>query len=153
MEKEKFAENYYRSAAKKMKNEGLQRICILLAEEEVQHYKWIEKMKSQQPDVVESDVLSKSKEIFAGMKESKDTFGICESQIELFEKAQEFEQNSKSYYEEKAKQVDDPKQKEIFAQLAQQENKHFILLENVIEFLKKPEFWLENAEFYHIDEF
>ncbi len=153
MEKEKFAENYYRDAANTVKNKGLSEICVLLAEEEVKHREWIAKMQSEQPELVDSTVISRAKEIFAAMKGSKDALDFCDSEVELFEKAQEFETTSKKYYEEKAQQVDDPKQKDIFLQLAQQEKKHYILLENVIEFLKKPEFWLENAEFFHREDF
>lgn len=153
MEKEKFAENYYREAAEKVQNEGLKRILNLLADEEVQHYHFIEKMKSQTPEVADSSILTASKDVFAGMKESKDTFGVDDAQVEIFQKAQEFEENSRTYYEEKAQEVSDPAQKDIFMRLAAQEKKHFILLENIIEFLKKPETWLEDAEFYHIEEY
>ena len=37
--------------------------------------------------------------------------------------------------------------------LADEEEKHYKLLDNIIELITKPEIWLENAEFNHLDEF
>jgi rubrerythrin len=43
--------------------------------------------------------------------------------------------------------------KEIFLKLADEEKKHYFLLENIIDFVSRPQKWLENAEFYHLDEY
>jgi hypothetical protein len=37
--------------------------------------------------------------------------------------------------------------------LADEEKKHMILMENLIEFVSRPDTWLENAEWYHLDEY
>jgi rubrerythrin len=54
---------------------------------------------------------------------------------------------------EKANEVTEEYQKEIFQRLADEEKKHYFLLENIIEFVSRPETWLENAEFYHLEEY
>ena len=43
--------------------------------------------------------------------------------------------------------------KRIFQKLAEEEKKHYFLLENIIQFVSRPETWLENAEFYHLEEY
>lgn len=35
----------------------------------------------------------------------------------------------------------------------EEEKKHYFLLDNIIEFVSRPEQWLENAEFYHLEEY
>ncbi|MHC4528912.1 MAG: ferritin family protein, partial [Planctomycetota bacterium] len=74
-------------------------------------------------------------------------------QIDLYRKAQDIEQNSRDFYLEKADEVKEEYQKDIFLQLAEQENKHYFLLDNIIEFVSRPKTWLENAEFVHLQDY
>jgi rubrerythrin len=57
------------------------------------------------------------------------------------------------FYLEKADQVEDPRQKEIFKNLAAEEKKHYFLLDNIVDFLSRPDQWLENAEFCHLEDY
>jgi len=54
---------------------------------------------------------------------------------------------------EKAHEVKEKYQEELFLRLAEEEKKHFFLLKNIVEFVSRPETWLENAEFYHLEEY
>jgi rubrerythrin len=57
------------------------------------------------------------------------------------------------FYTEKAAEEKDPGRKNIFKALAGEEKKHLFLLENMIEFVSRPETWLEDAEFNHLEEY
>ena len=57
------------------------------------------------------------------------------------------------FYKEKAEELLDNHQKELFLVLAGEERKHFILMDNFVEFISRPDTWLENAEFFQIDEY
>ncbi|MFA5239896.1 MAG: ferritin family protein [Phycisphaerae bacterium] len=153
MEKEKYSEDYYRQLAGKSSNAGLKTIFNMLAEEEAKHYKMVSDMKEDvNPDLAGTTVLSDAKDIFAKMKESAQKFDFNVSQIELYKKAMRFEKQSQDLYLEKADEVKKD-QKEIFLKLADEEKKHYFLLENIIEFVSRPQTWLENAEFYHLEEY
>ncbi len=52
----------------------------------------------------------------------------------------------------KMKEEKDPHRKEIFLKLAEEEKNHCVLLENIIGFVSQPADWLENPEWYHLDE-
>ena len=54
---------------------------------------------------------------------------------------------------EKAQEVPEEYQKRIFLKLAEEEKKHYFLLENIIDFVSRPATWLENAEFCHLEEY
>ena len=41
----------------------------------------------------------------------------------------------------------------LFEGLAEEERKHYFLLDNVIDFLFQPQSWLENAEFVHLNDY
>jgi rubrerythrin len=153
MEKEKYSEDYYRQSAVKSNNKGLETVFNMLADEEARHKKIVSDMKEDiAPDLAETTVLSDAKNVFEQMRESAQSFNFNISQTELYRKALKIEQQSRDFYLGKANELENA-HKEIFLKLADEEKKHFFLLENIIEFVSKPDTWLENAEFYHLDEY
>jgi rubrerythrin len=153
MQMEKDGENYYRQLVEKTDNKGIKTIFTMLADEEVKHYKTLVEMKTERPQMAETTVLADAKNVFAQMKESGDEFDFSAKQIKLYEKAQDIEKKSEEFYREKAREVQQQYQQEIFLNLAEEESKHYFLLENIIDFVRRPETWLENAEFYHLEEY
>lgn len=154
MEKEKFSEDYYRRLAGKTNNKPLQSIFNMLADEEAKHYKVVADMKKNiTPDLAETTVLSSARDDFAKMRKSAENFNVDINQIELYKKAQNIEKQSEDFYLQKAGEVTDEHQKEIFQKLADEEKKHYFLLDNIIEFVSRPKQWLENAEWHHLDEY
>ncbi|KKL92192.1 hypothetical protein LCGC14_1887170, partial [marine sediment metagenome] len=101
----------------------------------------------------ETTILTDAKNVFVQLKDSGEEFDVEISQIDLYKKAQDIEEKSRDFYLEKASQVEEEYQKDIFLRLANEEKKHYFLLDNIIEFVSKPEQWLENAEFYHLEEY
>jgi rubrerythrin len=57
------------------------------------------------------------------------------------------EQRSISFYLDRAEQVEHTEQKALFLQLADEEKKHYRLLQDLADFVRRPKAWLENAEF------
>ncbi|MHC4126322.1 MAG: ferritin-like domain-containing protein [Planctomycetota bacterium] len=154
MQKEKLSEQHYRELAGKTDKAGLKNIFIMLADEESKHYEAIRQMKTKTPEqITDTDVLSESKDIFEHMSGQKDNYDYNAKQLSIYEQARQHEKNSMDFYLEKAGQVEDPRQKEIFKKLAAEEKKHYFLLDNIIDFLSRPEQWLENAEFCHLEEY
>ena len=154
MEKEKYSEQQYRRLAQRAGNKGFRNIFTMLANEELHHYQIIQKMKNDIPEQVrQTNLLSDAKEIFQKMKDAAEKFNFDTSEIELYRKAQQIEQQSRDYYLEKADQLDNDNQKQIFLSLAEEEKKHYFLLQNIIDFVAQPETWLENAEFTHLEDY
>jgi len=155
MQMETDGEAFYREIANKTKNAGLQKIFNTLADEEVVHYNTFKKLyEKTQTQVVESDILEKAKNIFIELKESGGLDMSAETpQTEAYEKALEAEKEAYTFYEKKAEESDDPKEKEILLVFAREERQHYRLLENIIEFVSRPEQWLEDAEYAQMAEF
>ncbi|MBN2289397.1 MAG: rubrerythrin, partial [Candidatus Glassbacteria bacterium] len=63
------------------------------------------------------------------------------------------EKKSEDFYQEKSSEVDDPAHKEVLLKLADEERKHYWILENIIEFVSRPDAWLENAEFHKLERY
>lgn len=162
MQKEKYSEDYYRELASKIGNKGLKNIFNMLADEEAKHYKIVQQIRTQIPlKITDTPVLKNAKKVFEKMRGSTENFNPPNvwrvkfdiSELQLYEKARDIEQESKDFYLEKAEEVADTHQKEIFKKLANEEQKHFIILENICDFVAKPQSFLENAEFHHIDDY
>jgi rubrerythrin len=49
--------------------------------------------------------------------------------------------------------VKDPEQQEIFHKIADEEKKHYLILQEIIDFVSRPQTWLENPEWYHLEEY
>ncbi len=153
MQMEKDGEDYYRQLAQQAGNSGMKTILTMLADEEVKHYNALEKSKTQKTQIAESEILTDAKNVFVQIKESGESFDFNINQEELYKKALDIEKKSRDFYTEKAGEVAEDYQKELFLKLADEEQKHYILLDNIIEFVSQPEQWLENAEFFHLEEY
>lgn len=153
-EKEKYAEEFYRDRAAKSPDKGLAEIFLLLANEEEKHFDLIEKMQAEVPaELAETTVLSDAAAIFEKIREGAMKFSFDRSELELYKEAQKIEQNARDYYLDKADQVEVQAQKDIFLKLAEEEKKHYFLLDNIIDFVSRPQQWLENAEFHHMEDY
>jgi len=150
LEKERLSREYYQQLAAKNDNIGLRNILQMLADQESAHCHIIEEMKTHtSPQMTETNVLEEVKDIFNGIKKSVENFDFSISEVELYRQAKKKEQETMEFYLQKANQVDNEDQKQIFLKLAEEEQKHFIIIDNICEFVESPECYLENAEFVH----
>jgi rubrerythrin len=154
MQMEKDGESYYRDGAARSANKGLRNILTMLADAEAKHYNIFKQMKEDVPVAIEdTTILNDVKNIFVAMREEAALQGVGVSEIELYTRAQEIEKKTEDFYLEQAGKVEDAGQKESFFRVAKEEGKHYFILEQIIEFVSRPDHWLENAEFYHLDEY
>jgi rubrerythrin len=152
MQLEKDGENLYREVASKTANKGLKTILTMLADAEVRHYRLFENMKNNDKvQMYDSPILNDVKNIFIEMREKKQ-FETDVSELELYKKAQGIEKLTRDFYLDKAKEVV-PEQKEIFLKIAEEEKRHYLVLENIIRFVSQPDIWLENPEWYHLEDY
>lgn len=155
MQMEKDGEAFYREIAKNTKEAGLQKIFNTLADEEVIHYNTFKSLyEKTSAEAVESNVLVKAKNIFTEMK-AKGGISVTDdtSQIDAYKKAMKAEEEAFTFYEKKAAEVSDPAEEKVLLTFAREERRHYRLLENVIEFVSRPEEWLESAEFARMEEY
>jgi rubrerythrin len=153
MQMEKDGEKYYRDLAEKVSDEGVSRIFLMMADDEVKHYNIFANMKSGTPEMESTLVLTKAKNIFKEMSISKGSFDFDIAQKDALQKALEIEERSEKFYNEKANEVNSKEQKALLLKIAGEERKHVHLLDHMIEFFNRPSNWLDNAEFTHLDEY
>lgn len=153
MQLEQEGKTLYDGFAESAPQKKLKGIFRELAEQEERHYQIFKKMKEDQDATLEgTSFLNNVKSVFSEWKQNKAKFNFDMSQVDLYRKALEIEQKSKEFYQEKAKEVPDGKQKEIFLKIAHEEQAHYDVIANIVDFLEKPERWVEHAEFSKIGE-
>jgi len=157
MQMEKDGEKFYRDLAGNCRVEGIRTIFNMLASEEVRHYNTIALLKKQAGNspLTKTKVLENAKNIFIRMKEEKADMRFDSSELDSYRKAAAIEEMSRKFYLDKAADAGQENGKQIFLRLAAEEEKHLRIMENIVEFVARPEpgHWLENAEWHHLEEY
>ena len=128
---------------------GVTSIFNALADDEVKHYNIVKQIKdgAAAPEMDDTAVLATAQNIFSQMKgQTLDTTG---PQVDVYRQAQGLERKSEEFYREKAAEVSQGTHKALLLRIAQEENQHFFLLDHMIEYVNRPQTWIEDAEFNH----
>jgi len=141
-------EKYYREQASINKDNSLNVVCLMLAEDEKKHAQILtDKMDKKSFQLIDGETLSKSKNIFDGIGDIKIEGKEIASQLDFYKIATEKEKQSIDLYKEYLLKADEGAEKELFEYLIKQEENHYAVLDNIASLLIKPEEWVENAEF------
>jgi rubrerythrin len=152
MQMERDGERFYRNLADGSSSQGMSRILTALADDEAKHYIIVKEMAEDvEPDMDKTTVLTDAKNVFAQMQgTSLDLGGL---QVEVYRQAQEIERQSREFYKEQADQATKASARTILLEIADEEQRHYFLLDRIVEFIDRPRTWIENAEFNHLDEY
>ncbi len=150
-------QDFYYECAEKAENKRLKGVFEELAAEEEKHERIIRDLaESGEGEEVESEIVTRAKEVFDDIAEDF-AMGADDSlptdQVDIYREAQELERKSNNYYTDKAEETDDEEVKQVFTRLAKEEKKHEEILENIIKMVNKPNTWLDDPEWYHLDEY
>jgi rubrerythrin len=153
MQMEQDQENFYRKLIARTKDTGVQRILNMLAEDEAKHYRIVRQLKANAPapEMADTAVLGEAQTIFAQMQGQD--FDLGGLQVEIYQQAQELEHESRDFYSDQASKAENVAHKQLFLKLADEERRHYFLLDHMIEFVNRPRRWIEDAEFNHLEEY
>lgn len=147
----------YEEFAEKTANEDLKSVFLELADEEKKHEKIVRQLKEKQTaDNVEAGILPKAKEVLEKIAKGLPKGGegvFVDEQVDVYKKAIDIEAKSYKFYDEKAEESDSEEVKKAFKRLAEEERKHERIIENIIEMVDRPNTWLEDARWYHLEDY
>jgi rubrerythrin len=144
---EKDAEALYRKMAENAPVEGIKKVLLMLAEDEVKHRVAIEQLQKKLDVPAQQGVALDIKTVFEDMKKDDGITKISVDAVDDYRKAVEIEKRGMAFYKEKFEEADDPISKELFEALMKQETYHLRTCENLLDMVQKPEWWVDNAEF------
>ncbi|PKK85517.1 MAG: rubrerythrin [Thermoplasmata archaeon HGW-Thermoplasmata-1] len=147
-------ENYYRELAQKSNHEGFANILSMLADEEVKHREALVRMRNREKHALpDSTVLKNARAVLQKLRDMDREFDFSMSELDLYKKALELEAKSQELYEKSAMESEDEHEQGVLLKMAKEEEKHFYVLENILEFVSRPESWTENPEFHHTEDY
>ncbi|HER00059.1 MAG TPA: rubrerythrin [candidate division Zixibacteria bacterium] len=159
MQMEQDGRDYYEEMASKTKIPALKKILTGLADDEKRHYQIFKNLKEQHSDQVSqlseksTTIMSDARNIFEQLSGDEVEVDTAGDAIEVWEHAQEIEKKSEDFYREKAGVVPDKTARDLLNKIADEEHKHWALIESVMQFLHRPDRWLEDAEWNHLEEY
>eukprot|EP00667_Euglena_gracilis_P027686 EG_transcript_34476 len=150
---EKDGEEFYRSLATKTSNAGFKYIFNMLADEEAKHYRAIETMDVSSDLTLErSTILGETRNVFEQIRADPNAkITSARDHIALYEEARNLEARSRDEYRRRAALATDPKVRALFQLVANEEQKHYVMIDELIKFVGKAEIGqgahIESAEF------
>ncbi|MFH1699310.1 MAG: ferritin family protein [Candidatus Zixiibacteriota bacterium] len=149
-------QKYYEEHAQRMTEPVLKRIFEELAQDEERHYRIFEAMaKGEWADIkagFNTTILETTKNVFQKLKDDEKGVGTFPSETrEAWAKACDIELRAEKFYKEQSEKAESNEQKDIWSRIAYEEHKHWVAINNVINFLDRPKQWLEDAEWSNLD--
>jgi len=147
--------NFYLEHAKEMVDELAKKTFIFLADEELKHIDEInEFMKSihegEVPEMdsgTEDEAIERSKDFFStSVQEYALKAKASKKELQVYELGLEMELKGYNFYKKSAADAKHPNVKSLFEFLVKEEDAHYHLLSNALQYFKNPENYFQSEE-------
>jgi rubrerythrin len=156
MQMETDGRTYYLDHAGKTNLPALKNILLNLADDELKHYNLFKALRdgvrAEYKEAEQTEILSNTRNVFQKLRDEDADHQFAKDAHTAWEKARDVEEQSEEFYRAEALKCSDPNQKKILNAIADEEHKHWVALQHVIEFLDRPKAWLEDAEWGGLEE-
>jgi rubrerythrin len=143
----------YTRLSKEAPLDQLKGVFNVLAEEEKRHYDLFDTLQNKSVEVpADENILSRSKALLSKWERDFKAPGLADLRA-AYEKGMQTEHEAVDFYSKEREMLENDNQKQVVEIIINQEKRHIVLFENLIEFVQRPQQWLENAEFNHLDEY
>ena len=151
---EKENRDYYLERSRNTDNKYLKSLFEELASEEKKHEEIIKELISEKKiEHEESDIIDSAKSTFQQMTDELADNILLTEEVHIYKQAVELEKKSKDFYLTKAEESNLEDVQKTFRLLAGEETKHQQIMENITKMVDRPNTWLDDAEWYHLDEY
>lgn len=133
---------------------GLKNIFNMLAADERKHYETIKAMKAGEYGAMAgSTALDEARNVFQGLMNEKTLLGSLHKDLDGYRYAMHVEADSVKIYENMAKKENNVECVQLLLKLANEEKKHYNIMENLYDFVLAPQNYLAWGEFSNLKEF
>src|SRR3972149_7921821 len=140
MKMETDGREYYLEHAGKQTNPALKKILLELADDELKHYNIFKALRDGAPaeyrDSEKTRIIGTVRNIFEDLRARNRDLSFPDDAKRIWEHAREIEKKSETFYRAKAAEAADGGQKRILNRIADEEHKHWVIMQNVIQFLE-----------------
>lgn len=143
---------YYERLASETDSKELKNLFTMLADAEQTHYDALQARKADKAYAkVDSGLLEQAKNIFQRLLETKSD-GSLRVDTDGYRHAIKAEEQSINFYRDSAEKEKSPEVRRLLQALAEEENIHLNIVENIYEFVESPKFFLAWREFSNLKE-
>jgi len=152
---EKKIRGFYLKHSEKLKSPLAKKTFIFLSDEELKHIDAINDFNKsihdgEEPDIEpgpEDEAVNRVKEFFSkSIEEKAEQLKPTDSELKIYELGLEMEQKGYKFYKGAAEKAEHPNVRKLFEFLTNEENSHYALLSNAINYLKNPESFFQSQE-------
>lgn len=144
---------YYEKLAAESEVTGLKKIFVSLAADEQKHYDTILTIKSgSSAAMTDSAVLVETKNLFADLMRDKSIAGSLQSSLDAYEHARKIEADSIRFYMDAAEKERNQETAGLLLRIADEEKKHYNIMDNLYDFALAPHNFLAWGEFSNLKE-
>ncbi len=145
---------HYERLAQGSSMAGIKNIFTMLAQDEQKHYDTIQAMTKGIHDAITSSAaLDEAKNVFQGLMNEKTLLGALHKDLDGYRYAMKVEADSVRLYEDMAKKAENTDCVQLLLKIANEEKKHYNIMENLYDFVLAPQNYLAWAEFSNLKEF
>ena len=146
---------FYLDNAEKMKNKLAKKTFMFLADEELRHVDAIHAFnkaikEGTEPDIdagTEDEAISRGKEFFStSMRTVAERTIASQDDIAVYEMGLQMEQNGYNFYKQAHDKAKHKNVKKLFEFLMKEENAHYALISNAINYLRSPDDFFQDQE-------
>lgn len=135
-------------------HEGIRRILAMLIRDQKHHLEILAGLKGGEGAADSGGrVGGEARRLFEAMQRRGQTFSCDLDQLQMYRQALELLKEKEAFYRKSRVSA----RKEIvragLEKLAVEEKKQALVLENIVTMVERPQRWLEDAEFNHLEEY
>ena len=143
--------HFYHEEAERTTQPGFKKILQLLSNEEQKHYNFFDKLQqNSDPGKLPAFPADEAENIFQQLRQRKEGFDFSAAQVEVYRKALEIERQSEKFYRHQSDKIENEELKAQLLTVAEEEGKHIILVDALVEYINRPSEWVEHAMFSQI---
>ncbi|MBN1274537.1 MAG: hypothetical protein JXB26_19930 [Candidatus Aminicenantes bacterium] len=151
---QKTIKTYKNLAEQCVTHEGVRNILLMLARDQEKHAAKIEEIRNKTCEGIDdTNVFKEARRLFEEMQRKRETFACDLDQLKLYRDARDLLSEKKSLYTKMSQEADCDEDRNLLLRLADEEKKQILVLDNIIEMVDRPNHWLEDAEFTHLEEY
>ena len=143
-------EKFFRTLTRQVKRPRLRKVLAVLAEDQATHRRDFAKMKKTEGTTLpDATNLTGALNPFAQRLKRLDRGERLDENLppeELYRRGQELDKECEDFYRKRAARVKNPRLKQAFLEVAEEQRKHYFSLEHLINFILEPQQVLEDAE-------
>ena len=145
--------SYYEMLSTETTDTGLKTIFSMLAADEQKHCDTIKAIKAGTTWLMsDTTILDEAKNLFEGLVKDKTIAGSLKKSLDGYQHAKKIEADSIRFYEDQAVKETNPEMKQLFLRIADEEKKHYSIMDNLYDFVLAPQYFLAWREFSNLKE-